>query len=57
MMMKDMCKEDLFGNSIWPELKKRKPGGREVMKKLFQKCRCEGRNVEKQHEKILRKYN
>lgn len=46
MMMKDMCKEDEFGSSIWPELKRRKTGGRKVMRKLFQKCRCEGKNVE-----------
>lgn len=53
MMMKDMCKEDEFGNSIWPELKRRKPRGREIMRMLFQKYRHEGRNVE---ETDMRRY-
>lgn len=41
-----MCKEDESGNSIWPELKRRKTGGGKVMRKLFWKCRCEEKNVD-----------
>lgn len=36
----------IFGNSRWPELKRGKPGCRKVMRKLFQKFRCEGKKVE-----------
>ena len=31
MTMKDKCKEDSLGNSMWPEQKKRKPGGKEAV--------------------------
>ena len=51
-MMKDVCKEDSFATAY--DLKeKRKLGGRKVLRKLFQKCTCEGRNVE---EADIRKY-
>ena len=31
MTMKDMWKEDSLGNSMWPERKRRKPGGKEAV--------------------------